>query len=161
MKTNRFWLLLVTVLAAAILICWLFRQPPAAEKTVSGGVSETEQIKLEVVQTANGITSIATPSKIQLATSSQGQNSTTEQQTIKQSQQPTAEQQGQAWIDSENKEINFYGKIVDQTNNPIGGVKVTMHVRQWNMSATNAQDISGKIIPIERETGVDGCFEIN
>ncbi len=64
-------------------------------------------------------------------------------------------------MESLNKPIDFYGQIIDQDGNPISGVKVKATVRHIKVIIPTAWGDEDQIIPIEKETGLDGRFEIN
>jgi hypothetical protein len=61
----------------------------------------------------------------------------------------------------QNVQINFYGKVVDQGNNPIVGVKVKMRVRHWDVSLVGPPNAQAQMISLEAETGIDGGFHFN
>ena len=43
------------------------------------------------------------------------------------------EQKARAWISQKNGKIDFWGKVVDQDESPLGEVSVMMSVRQWRL----------------------------
>lgn len=64
-------------------------------------------------------------------------------------------------MESKNATLQFYGKVIDQDSNAVVGAKVKLIVRQWVVSSPSALNYDGKFIPIEKETGPDGQFELH
>ncbi|HUA65490.1 MAG TPA: hypothetical protein VME24_06565 [Alphaproteobacteria bacterium] len=65
------------------------------------------------------------------------------------------------YMESQNRPIEFYGRIVDQERNPIPGVKVKVDIRHITVIVPAPWGDEDQIIPIERETDSAGLFEIN
>jgi hypothetical protein len=55
--------------------------------------------------------------------------------------------------------VTFYGLVVDQDTNGLQNVKVDVEVLQWDTNAPPDDDL--KTAHIERQTGVDGRFEVS
>jgi hypothetical protein len=63
-------------------------------------------------------------------------------------------------MESQNLPIEFYGEVVDQNTNPVAGMKIQVKVRHWNVVNPTAFGAEGQMISVEKETGMDGRFEI-
>ncbi|NDA68915.1 MAG: hypothetical protein EBY09_20185, partial [Verrucomicrobia bacterium] len=63
---------------------------------------------------------------------------------------------GKAFMESKNVEIRFYGKVVDQNEQPLTGVAVQGHTREWRMK--NPFEPEGKFMNPVALTGADGLF---
>ncbi|HXT13786.1 MAG TPA: carboxypeptidase-like regulatory domain-containing protein [Candidatus Angelobacter sp.] len=63
-------------------------------------------------------------------------------------------------VEGKNSPIHFYGKVVDQNGIPIPGVNVQVKVRQWYTAAPETKTFGARMIPIEKQTGTDGRFEV-
>jgi hypothetical protein len=65
------------------------------------------------------------------------------------------------YMESQNKPVEFYGQVIDQDENPLSGVRVTVEVRHTNVMVPAPWGDEDQIIPIEKETDASGHFEIN
>jgi hypothetical protein len=65
------------------------------------------------------------------------------------------------YMESQNVPVQFYGNVVDHDNNPLSGVKITAHVRHWNVIVPVPFGAQGESLPRERETDSAGRFEIH
>jgi hypothetical protein len=64
------------------------------------------------------------------------------------------------YLESQNKPVEFFGKIIDQDGNPLAGVKIkgeVLHLKVIVPAAWGSQD---EIIPIDKDTDQNGRFEI-
>lgn len=59
-----------------------------------------------------------------------------------------------------NKPIDFCGRVVDQDTNAVPGAIVTVTIQQTYMTSPTEFQIASKQIRLERQSGVDGRFEI-
>ena len=65
------------------------------------------------------------------------------------------------YMESQNKPITFYVKVVDQNGNPLPRVKVKSEVRHIKVIVPAAWGDEDQNIPNERETDLGGRFEVN
>lgn len=149
MKTLRLRIIVLAALAvlALFLPVWLFRphgnssnEPAAALETANGPAKEGSQKQPGETATAadlrKGESSPATS------------GDTIEQDKASLLQTATA---------AKNVAIDFWGKVVDQDEQPLSGVKVVMRVRQWFYDPTNGP---GTLSPKqEATTDAGGNFE--
>ena len=71
--------------------------------------------------------------------------------------QPQAAQVKQAVVAAQNIPVSFYGKVVDQNNQPVSGVNVTMNVRHSEYTTPNGD--ASTFPKTETLTDSDGRFE--
>jgi hypothetical protein len=62
-------------------------------------------------------------------------------------------------VEAMNVPVVFFGKMVDQDNAPLAGVKVRASVRSWHVIATSDGDAT--FAPYEAMSGIDGSFQID
>ena len=78
---------------------------------------------------------------------------------------PTNGAQSPAWldafIDSHNVPVDFYGLVVDQDSNALPGVALKVAVEQWTLPSPASLEGGTREVHLERVTGADGRFEIN
>jgi hypothetical protein len=65
------------------------------------------------------------------------------------------------YMESQNVPVDFHGKVVDQDDSPLSGVRVMARVRHWNVVAPIAFGAHGKSLVIDKETGSDGYFKFD
>lgn len=61
-------------------------------------------------------------------------------------------------VAEQNVPIAFWGKVVDQDNHPLPGVRLTLKVRRWNLG--HFLNPESRFVTYEKETGSDGLFQI-
>jgi hypothetical protein len=66
----------------------------------------------------------------------------------------------QKYNENHNIPIEFYGLVIDQYSNPVPNVKFNIAIQQTYMPLPTELAFSSKIIRSEKETGIDGHFEI-
>jgi hypothetical protein len=64
-------------------------------------------------------------------------------------------------IEAKNSPISFFGKIVDQDENPVSGAKVSSTIRQWYVKSPVTLAYGAHFIPVETESDSNGRFEIS
>jgi hypothetical protein len=62
-------------------------------------------------------------------------------------------------VEAMNVPVVFYGKVVDQDNAPLAGVKVRVSVRNWHINATS--NVDATFPEYEAVSGNDGCFQLD
>src|SRR4051812_30222964 len=56
-----------------------------------------------------------------------------------------------------NVPVNFWARVVDQSNSPVPGVKLSIAVRYWGVAG---EVIGGSFRRYQRETAADGMFDV-
>src|SRR6266545_3448400 len=72
--------------------------------------------------------------------------------------EPTADESLRVATESKNVPIYFLGKVVDESDSPLPGVRVRARIRQWDVASYLS--MRGKIDSKEIITGASGQFEI-
>jgi len=143
MKTKR----LVLIIAVLVLVfCALtlrqhFQQAPALQQNEAGNSP--------IQSDANSNSKAAAPTL----------GATTQSQAVvsRKTVEKTLQSLSNAILDK-NVPINFWGKIVDQDENPVSDVKLTMSVRQWTSSPTDP--VGSTQMKFETATDSDGRFQL-
>lgn len=65
------------------------------------------------------------------------------------------------FVESKNKPIDFYGLVMDQNSNVVPDVHVKVAVQQLTAPNPATLELGANEITLERDTGMDGRFEIN
>jgi len=63
----------------------------------------------------------------------------------------------QGLLEAKNVPIEFYGMVIDQNSNVLSGVKIKVAIRHWELS----KNADSRIIRLEKETDINGRFELN
>jgi hypothetical protein len=152
MKTQRVWLLLGGLLVLAFLAYYLTRQRATMQKRISNATHEARP---------------TSGSKTVVYTNALSRNPTMAQPAIPASTNPTPTindrqrtNEIRQYIESQNKPIEFYGLVIDQSSNPISGAKVRVEVRQKKVIVPAPWGDKDQVVPIGKETDSDGRFEI-
>jgi hypothetical protein len=151
MRRNKYFAVVLITLMVAVIILWRKSQPSRNAETIvktdttdavsinplsTNSALKTNQITLQsVVPAPTGLAPI--------------QNDSEKTNAI------------QRYMESQNKPIEFYGRIIDQNSTPISAVEIKIKVRHWDVVAPTAWGADAKIIPIETETDLSGRFEIH
>jgi hypothetical protein len=64
-------------------------------------------------------------------------------------------------IESKNKPIEFYGKIIDQDSNPVPDAKVDIGIRHWTMPDLTVQLAGSDTIHLDQTSDANGRFEFH
>lgn len=142
----------MSVLLLVALAVWFWWQPApetaiseSAQHSVQSGntpLAQPNKASLGVSNTSSPTLSLPTPAPVL-------SDSTPSPEIIRQH------------IEAQNVPIEFYGKAIDENGNPLSGVKVSVKVRHWKVTTPIAFGAEGQMIPVEKETGQDGDFQIN
>jgi hypothetical protein len=152
MKTYRAWLLFSALLVVMLLIYYFIRHP------TNTGVISSETAKVGS-SSASGIVTATNVLKENISKTQATTFRPTNTTPIINDHQKTNEIR--QYMESQNKAILFYGRVVDQDENPISDVKVKVEVRHIKVIVPAPWGDEDQIIPIEKETDSTGHFEVN
>jgi hypothetical protein len=68
---------------------------------------------------------------------------------------------GQKFVESRNKPIDFYGRVIDQDSNALSGVDIKVSIEKLTAVISTEGFVGSKYTPLEYTSGSDGRFEIN
>ncbi len=151
MRRNRYFAAVSIVLMATVIIVWLRTKSSESTGTIFK-TNETDAATTSLLST-NSVLRQNRAATQPLVSTPIGlnpiQNDLEKTNTIRR------------YMESQNKPIEFYGQVIDQNNIPISGVEVKIKVRHWDVVVPTAWGADARIIPINKETDLDGRFEIH
>lgn len=112
--------IVVVLLAVLTALVWFWRHNRTAKEHRGQG-SEKPAIFATNGTVISNTVAIAASSSVGL---------TNDQKTNDSNRSPEAIRQ---YMESQNKPIEFYGRIIDQNGDPVSGAKVKIGVRHWNV----------------------------
>jgi hypothetical protein len=68
---------------------------------------------------------------------------------------------GQRFVESRNKPIVFYGRVIDQDSNALSGVDIKVSIEKLTAVISTEGFVGSKYTPLEYTSDSDGRFEIN
>jgi hypothetical protein len=60
-----------------------------------------------------------------------------------------------------NSPIRFYGKLVDQNDEPVRGAKIVASVRHWYVRGFVLPAVAGRMIPLNAQSDRNGLFKLS
>ena len=150
MKKYLWICVLILVLVISTILLW--RQPTKRPVTTEAGQA--------IVQPTNGFMAASNPHQ-NISPTIPGAPAPTNPEPIAKSDRDRLPEISQRYNESHNIPIEFYGKFIDQDSNPVPNMKINVAIQQTYMPLPTGPAFSTKIVRLEKETGIDGNFEIN
>jgi hypothetical protein len=148
MRTGIWIFLCVALLFVFAILHW---RQPAKSVLPSGG-------NRQITQTANSMTTIVQAANQIISGVPNASSPTNSSEAVNVRQSPEIIRQA---MESQNIPVDFFGMVLDQDGKPLSDATVRVKVRHWNVTSPTAFGSEGQMVPLEKQTGTDGRFQLN
>jgi len=153
MRPKVFIFLIISIVVVLMVIFWLRPAKPTITTDAAQTFTQSTNVQAAGANVAAQAVSGSMPSGVMPApVPKPGPNITN---------RPTLQDVNEKFIESKNRPIEFYGRVIDQDSNAISGATIKIGVSHWYMLNPLTQQLGAKVIQLEQTSDTDGRFEFH